>query len=83
MKTEDVYQEVMAQIARRTGLEGGVGLHTPFVDLGIDSIGLITMLAELEISVGLNLDSIAEVGSPRNVAELLSLTKQPLREPPR
>lgn len=56
---------------------------TALLDLGIDSMRLISIIVELEGRIGLDFNKVVELEPPRTVHDLFDLAAKGCREPSR
>jgi acyl carrier protein len=77
MEADDIREAVLDLIsthARPRGISKEELLpHRALTDLGIDSVGTITILLELESEMGLKLDSAFRLTAPETVGDIVTL----------
>jgi len=70
----DAVLDLISTHARPRGISRDKLLpHLALTDLGIDSVGTITILLELESKMGLTLDTAFGLTTPETVADIVNL----------
>jgi acyl carrier protein len=79
MEGEDVKQVVLERVRSRGKLaafEGELRDDTRLDTLGIDSMGIISLLIEFEKEIGLDFDRVTRVTPPKTLSDLVGLALQ-------
>jgi acyl carrier protein len=77
--TSEVLSVLRDFVSQDTPLDDSSGT-TSLLDLGVDSIQLVSIIIELERRIGLDFNKVVGLEPPRTVDDLLNLAAQGLQE---